>query len=105
MSAMTELNAANPWEATLANIKSRVSINTFCTWFSPTRFGERAGRESMSFSTETFAAVLTRKRRRGPAKLQSSGVDCIHQRPGVAGKGLTPCFPKAVTRTPDADAM
>jgi chromosomal replication initiator protein len=35
--------ALNPWDKFLERVKSRVSINTFCTWFQPTRLNRAEG--------------------------------------------------------------
>lgn len=56
---MTELNPANPWEAVLTLIKARVSINTFKTWFSPTRYiGTDGPAIRVLIPTDTFFKVL-----------------------------------------------
>jgi chromosomal replication initiation ATPase DnaA len=58
---MTELNPADPWEATPNVLKARVSINTYQSWFSPTRF-LRTDRSVIYVlvPTDTFVKVLSR---------------------------------------------
>jgi chromosomal replication initiator protein len=56
-----EREAANPWDKFLERVKSRVSINTFNTWFQPTRLN-RAESEVVyvQIPTTVFRQVLTR---------------------------------------------
>ncbi len=53
--------AANLWDKFLERVKSRVSINTFNTWFQPTRLN-RAETEvvHVQIPTTVFRQVLTR---------------------------------------------
>src|SRR5258708_8035434 len=56
-----EREAANLWDKFLERVKSRVSINTFNTWFQPTRLN-RAEAEVVfvQIPTTVFRQVLTR---------------------------------------------
>jgi chromosomal replication initiation ATPase DnaA len=56
-----EREAANLWDQFLERVKSRVSINTFNTWFQPTR-PNRAETEvvHVQIPTTVFRQVLTR---------------------------------------------
>jgi len=56
-----EREAANLWEKFLERVKSRVSINTFNTWFQPTRLN-RADADIIyvQIPTAVFRQVLTR---------------------------------------------
>ena len=51
----------NPWERFLEHVKSRVSLNTYTTWFQPTRLN-RADGENLHVQVPTlvFRQVLTR---------------------------------------------
>src|SRR5215831_10366486 len=57
----SEREAANPWDKFLERVKSRVTINTFNTWFQPTRLN-RAETEVVyvQIPTTVFRQVLTR---------------------------------------------
>jgi DnaA N-terminal domain len=60
MTELGSMNPANPWEATLTLIKSRVAINTFQCWFAPTRFlGTQGTAIRVLLPTDTFFKVLT----------------------------------------------
>ena len=53
--------AANLWDKFLEHIKSRVSINTFNTWFQPTRLNRAdGGVVYVQIPTTVFRQVLTR---------------------------------------------
>jgi chromosomal replication initiator protein len=56
-----EREAANTWDKFLEHVKSRVSINTFTTWFQPTRLN-RADSETLfvQIPSAVFRQVLTR---------------------------------------------
>ncbi|HET9995503.1 MAG TPA: chromosomal replication initiator protein DnaA [Candidatus Acidoferrum sp.] len=56
-----EREAANSWDKFLEHVKSRVSINTFTTWFQPTRLN-RADGETLyvQIPSTVFRQVLTR---------------------------------------------
>src|SRR6202171_1817959 len=53
--------AANTWDKFLERVKSRVSINTFSTWFQPTRLN-RAESDTLfiQIPSTVFRQVLTR---------------------------------------------
>ncbi len=56
-----EREAANLWDKFLEHIKSRVSINTFNTWFQPTRLNRADGDVIyVQIPTPAFRQVLTR---------------------------------------------
>src|SRR6266446_6871783 len=56
-----EHEAANLWDKFLEHVKSRVSINTFNTWFQPTRLNRRDGDVVyVQIPTTVFRQVLTR---------------------------------------------
>jgi chromosomal replication initiator protein len=56
-----EREAANLWDKFLEHIKSRVSINTFNTWFQPTRLNRADGDiVYVQIPTTVFRQVLTR---------------------------------------------
>jgi chromosomal replication initiator protein len=56
-----EREAANLWDKFLEHIKSRVSINTFNTWFQPTRLNRADGDVVyVQIPTTVFRQVLTR---------------------------------------------
>jgi chromosomal replication initiator protein len=56
-----EREAANLWDKFLEHIKSRVSINTFNTWFQPTRLNRADGDVVyVQIPTTAFRQVLTR---------------------------------------------
>jgi chromosomal replication initiation ATPase DnaA len=58
---MTVLDPSNPWEVALAQMKARVSINTYTTWFSPTRFlRAQEGTLHVLVPSMVFVEVLTR---------------------------------------------
>ncbi|MDP9146240.1 MAG: DnaA/Hda family protein, partial [Acidobacteriota bacterium] len=53
--------AINSWEKFLDRVKSRVSINTFNTWFQPTRFNRAEGETLfVQIPSTVFRQVLTR---------------------------------------------
>src|SRR5258708_36589720 len=56
-----EREAANLWDRFLERVKSRVSINTFNTWFQPTRLNRaEADVVYVQIPTTVFRQVLTR---------------------------------------------
>src|SRR5207248_10740030 len=56
-----EREAANLWDKFLERVKSRVSINTFTTWFQPTRLNRAdADMVYVQIPTTVFRQVLTR---------------------------------------------
>src|SRR4030095_15543880 len=56
-----EREAANMWEKFLERVKSRVSINTFNTWFQPTRLNRAETKVVyVQIPTTVFRQVLTR---------------------------------------------
>jgi chromosomal replication initiator protein len=56
-----EREAANLWDKFLERVKSRVSINTFTTWFQPTRLNRADGDLlSVQIPSTVFRQVLTR---------------------------------------------
>jgi chromosomal replication initiator protein len=56
-----EREAANLWDRFLERVKSRVSINTFSTWFQPTRLNRVEGDViHVQIPTTVFRQVLTR---------------------------------------------
>ena len=56
-----EREAANLWDKFLERVKSRVSINTFNTWFQPTRLNRAEGELIyVQIPTTVFRQVLTR---------------------------------------------
>src|SRR6516165_4482811 len=56
-----EREAANLWDRFLERVKSRVSINTFSTWFQPTRLNRVEGEVIyVQIPTAVFRQVLTR---------------------------------------------
>ena len=56
-----EREAANLWDRFLERVKSRVSINTFSTWFQPTRLAKAEGEVLfVQIPTSVFRQVLTR---------------------------------------------
>jgi len=53
--------AANSWDKFLEHVKSRVSINTYTTWFQPTRLSRAEGETLfVQIPTGVFRQVLTR---------------------------------------------
>ena len=57
--AMT--TATNSWERFLERVKSRVSINTYTTWFQPTRLNRAEGENLfVQIPSTVFRQVLTR---------------------------------------------
>src|SRR2546429_2472772 len=53
--------AANSWETFLDHVKARVSINTFTTWFQPTRLNRAEGETLfIQIPSAVFRQVLTR---------------------------------------------
>src|ERR1700738_296901 len=56
-----EREATNTWEKFLERVKARVSINTFSTWFQPTRLN-RAESDTLfiQIPSTVFRQVLTR---------------------------------------------
>src|ERR1700676_3388218 len=57
--AMT--TATNSWERFLEHVKSRVSINTYTTWFQPTRLNRAEGENLfVQIPSTVFRQVLTR---------------------------------------------
>src|SRR5260221_1272824 len=53
--------AANSWDKLLERVKSRVSINTFTTWFQPTRLNRAEGETLfVQIPSTVFRQVLTR---------------------------------------------
>ena len=56
-----EREAANTWDKFLEHVKARVSINTFTTWFQPTRLNRADGEILyIQIPTAVFRQVLTR---------------------------------------------
>jgi chromosomal replication initiator protein len=56
-----EREVANLWDRFLERVKSRVSINTFSTWFQPTRLARAEGEVLfVQIPTSVFRQVLTR---------------------------------------------
>src|SRR4029453_6532729 len=56
-----EREAANLWDKFLERVKSRVSINTFNTWFQPTRLNRAETKVVyVQIPTTVFRQVLTR---------------------------------------------
>jgi len=56
-----ELEPANSWDKFLERVKSRVSINTFTTWFQPTRLNRAEGENLfVQIPSTVFRQVLTR---------------------------------------------
>ena len=56
-----ETVALNVWDKFLDLIKSRVSINTFSTWFQPTRLSRQEGETLfIQIPSAVFRQVLTR---------------------------------------------
>src|SRR6202047_5251407 len=52
---------ANSWDKFLEHVKSRVSINTFTTWFQPTRLNRAEGETLfVQIPSTVFRQVLTR---------------------------------------------
>jgi chromosomal replication initiator protein len=57
----TGRDAANSWDKFLEHVKSRVSINTYTTWFQPTRFNRAEGETLfVQIPSGVFRQVLTR---------------------------------------------
>src|ERR1700756_1554304 len=53
--------AVNSWDKFLERVKSRVSINTFTTWFQPTRLNRAEGETLfVQIPSTVFRQVLTR---------------------------------------------
>src|SRR3984885_10242715 len=53
--------AVNSWDKFLERVKSRVSINTFTTWFQPTRLNRAEGETLfVQIPSAVFRQVLTR---------------------------------------------
>src|ERR1043166_10031648 len=56
-----EREAANLWDKFLERVKSRISINTYTTWFQPTRLSRVEGDTlHVQIPTTVFRQVLTR---------------------------------------------
>src|SRR5207245_3359045 len=56
-----EREAVNSWDKFLERVKSRVSINTFTTWFQPTRLNRAEGDTVyVQIPSAVFRQVLTR---------------------------------------------
>src|SRR6201993_5456749 len=56
-----ELEPVNSWDKFLERVKSRVSINTFTTWFQPTRLNRTEGDTLyIQIPSAVFRQVLTR---------------------------------------------
>ena len=56
-----EREAGNPWHQFLDHVKARVSINTFATWFQPTRLNRAEGEILyIQIPSAVFRQVLTR---------------------------------------------
>jgi chromosomal replication initiator protein len=56
-----ERDAANSWDKFLEHVKSRVSINTYTTWFQPTRLSRAEGETLfVQIPSAVFRQVLTR---------------------------------------------
>jgi chromosomal replication initiator protein len=56
-----EREAGNPWDQFLDHVKARVSINTFTTWFQPTRLSRAEGEILyIQIPSAVFRQVLTR---------------------------------------------
>ncbi len=56
-----EREAVNSWDRFLERVKSRVSINTFTTWFQPTRLNRAEGDTLfIQIPSAVFRQVLTR---------------------------------------------
>src|SRR6266404_1724559 len=56
-----EREALNSWDKFLDRVKSRVSINTFTTWFQPTRLSRAEGENLfVQIPSTVFRQVLTR---------------------------------------------
>src|SRR5260370_1205724 len=56
-----EREAVNSWDKFLDRVKSRVSINTFTTWFQPTRLNRAEGDTLyIQIPSAVFRQVLTR---------------------------------------------
>src|SRR5438309_8184167 len=56
-----EREAVNSWDKFLDRVKSRVSINTFTTWFQPTRLNRVEGETLyIQIPSAVFRQVLTR---------------------------------------------
>ena len=56
-----EREAANLWDKFLERVKSRISINTYTTWFQPTRLSRVEGDTlHIQIPTTVFRQVLTR---------------------------------------------
>src|ERR1700752_2886164 len=59
--AVRERETANPWDRFLERVKSRVSINTYTTWFQPTRLNRADGETlQVQIPNPVFRQVLTR---------------------------------------------
>src|ERR1051326_4358323 len=57
----TGRDAVNSWDKFLEHVKSRVSINTFSTWFQPTRLNRAEGDVlHVQIPTTVFRQVLSR---------------------------------------------
>src|SRR6266478_5300066 len=56
-----EHEAVNSWDKFLDRVKSRISINTYTTWFQPTRLNRAEGDTLyVQIPTAVFRQVLTR---------------------------------------------
>src|SRR5260370_18360909 len=56
-----EREVASPWDKFLEHVKSRVSINTYTTWFQPTRLNRAEGDTVyVQIPSAVFRQVLTR---------------------------------------------
>src|SRR5437762_4391418 len=56
-----EREAVNSWDKFLERVKSRVSINTYTTWFQPTRLNRTEGETLfVQIPSAVFRQVLTR---------------------------------------------
>src|SRR5258708_18905704 len=56
-----EREPANSWDKFLEHVKSRVSVNTYATWFQPTRLNRAEGETLfVQIPSTVFRQVLTR---------------------------------------------
>src|SRR5262250_1559199 len=61
IATQTGREATNTWDRFLDRVKSRVSVNTFSTWFQPTRLNRAEGDTLyIQIPTVVFRQVLTR---------------------------------------------
>ena len=69
-----ERETVNSWDKFLDRVKSRVSINTFTTWFQPTRLNRAEGEILfVQIPSAVFRQVLTRTYGEIAARLRASG--------------------------------